>query len=310
MFMNYKNSIIETIGNTPLVRLNKIERKYNLPFKLFAKVERFNPTGSVKDRPAFNMINEGFKEGKINDQTLIIEPTSGNTGIGLSMVCAYFNLKLHIYMPENCSIERIKMMKAFGAEVFLTSKSLGMKGSVDAANKEADETQNSFIPSQFSNKANSLAHFNGTANEILNDLDGQVDVLIAGFGTGGTISGIGERFKQVLNNVEIIGVEPFSSPLLIENKTGPHKIQGIGANFIPTLLDKNVIDRIIDIKDDDAYEMSRELARIEGIFAGISSGASLAASLTLDKEKYINKNVVIILPDNGERYLSVEGLYE
>ena len=308
--MNYKNSIIETIGNTPLVRLNKIERKYNLPFKLFAKVERFNPTGSVKDRPSFNMINEGFKEGKINDQTLIIEPTSGNTGIGLSMVCAYFNLKLHIYMPENCSIERIKMMKAFGTEVFLTPKSLGMKGSVDAANKEASEIKNSFIPSEFSNKANSLAHFDGTAIEILNDLDGQVDVLIAGFGTGGTISGIGERFKQVLKSVEIIGVEPFSSPLLTENKAGPHKIQGIGANFVPSLLDKKVIDRIIDLQDNDAYDNSRELPKTQAIFARISSGASLATTLPLDKEKYKDKNVVIILPDNGERYLSVEDLYE
>ncbi len=308
--MNYKNSIIETIGNTPLVRLNKIERKYNLKFKLFAKIERFNPTGSVKDRAAFYMINEGFRQGLINDDTLIIEPTSGNTGIALAMVCAYFNLKLHIYMPENCSKERVQMMKAFGAKVNLTPKSIGMKGSVNLALEEAKNTSNSFVPSQFTNEANVLAHYEGTGKEILEALDNKVDVFLAGFGTGGTVSGVGKRLKEVNKDTEVIGVEPFSSPLLTENKTGPHKIQGIGANFIPAILDKNVIDRFIDIKDEEAYKFARELVEVEGIFAGISSGACLAASLKLDNDKYKDKNVVIILPDNGERYLSVPDLYE
>ncbi|MBO8427335.1 MAG: cysteine synthase A [Firmicutes bacterium] len=308
--MNYKENILETIGNTPLVKLNKIMKKYDLTFNLFAKVERFNPSGSVKDRASYYMIKEALKEGKINKDTLIIEPTSGNTGIGLAMVCSYLNLKLYIFMPESSSIERVKMMKALGAKVVLTKKELGMKGSIDEANKLAKETPNSYVPSQFDNKYNALAHYETTSIEILNALDNKLDVFIASFGTGGTLIGSARRFKEVNKNIEILGVEPESSPLLTKNKVGPHKIQGIGANFIPGLLDKTLVDKFVDVSDDDAYFFTNELALTEGIFSGISSGATLCAAVNLDKKKYKNKNIVIVLPDNGERYLSVEGLYE
>ena len=288
--MNYKNSILECIGNTPLVRLNKIEKKYDLNYKIFAKVERFNPTGSVKDRASFYMINKALKNKVINKETAIIEPTSGNTGIGLAMVCAYFGLKLYIFMPESSSIERVKMMKA--------------------PIKLSNEIPNSFIPSQFENDYNALSHYETTSREILDALDNKIDVFIAGFGTGGTISGCAKRFKEVNNKIHIIGVEPLSSPLLTKGKTGPHKLQGIGANFIPKLLNRSLIDEVIDISDDDAYFFTNELALVEGIFAGITSGASLAAAVNLNNKIYKGKNIVIILPDNGERYLSVEHLYD
>lgn len=306
----YKNSILECIGNTPLVRLNKIEKKYNLNFKLFAKVERFNPTGSIKDRPAFNMIFEALKNNIINKDTLIIEPTSGNTGIGLAMVCSYYDLKCHIYMPESSSIERVKMMKAYGCEVFLTKKEYGMKGSVEAALAEHKKVKNSFIPSQFDNCLNPLSHYEHTANEIYDDLEGKIDYLFAGIGTGGTISGIGKKLKKFNKDIKIVGVEPLSSPLLTKNKAGSHKIQGIGPNFVPRNLDLNYIDKICDVSDENAYQKAKELAQVEGIFCGISSGACLSASLDYNKEELKDKNVVIILPDNGERYLSVENLYE
>ena len=247
---------------------------------------------------------------KINKDTLIIEPTSGNTGIGLAMICAYFNLKCHIYMPSNSSIERVKMMEAYGAKVILTDASLGMKGAIEAAFKEYKENKNSFVPSQFDNYANSKSHYFTTAKEILSDLDNKVDVLVAGIGTGGTISGISSYFKDNNINAYIIGVEPSSSPLLTKNYTGAHKIQGIGANFVPKILKLDNINEIFDITDEEAYKGCNILAKEEGIFAGISSGAVLSAALKLDNDKFRNKNVVIILPDNGERYLSVEGLYE
>lgn len=308
--MNYKNSILECIGNTPLVRLNKIEKKYDLNYKIFAKVERFNPTGSVKDRASFYMIDKALKNKVINKETVIIEPTSGNTGIGLAMVCAYFGLKLYIFMPESSSIERVKMMKALGAKVMLTKKEFGMKGSIDEAIKLSKDIPNSFIPSQFENDYNALSHYETTSREILDALDNKIDVFIAGFGTGGTISGCAKRFKEVNNKIHIIGVEPLSSPLLTKGKAGPHKLQGIGANFIPKLLNRSLIDEVIDISDDDAYFFTNELALVEGIFAGITSGASLAAAVNLNNKIYKGKNIVIILPDNGERYLSVEHLYD
>ena len=306
----YKENILDCIGNTPLVKLNKIIKKYNLSFNLFAKVERFNPSGSIKDRASYFMIKDALNNPKINNDTLIIEPTSGNTGIGLAMICAYLNLKCHIYMPENSSIERVKMMEAYGAKVILTEASLGMKGAIDAAFKEYKENKNSFVPSQFDNLANLKSHYYTTAKEILYDLDNKIDVLIAGIGTGGTISGISSYFKDNNINAYIIGVEPSSSPLLTKKYTGAHKIQGIGANFIPEILKLENIDEVIDIKDDEAYKGCNILAKEEGIFAGISSGAALSAALKLDSNKFKNKNIVIILPDNGERYLSVEGLYE
>lgn len=306
----YKENILDCIGNTPLVKLNKIIKKYNLSFNLFAKVERFNPSGSIKDRASYFMIKDAFENHKINKDTLIIEPTSGNTGIGLAMICAYFNLKCHIYMPSNSSIERVKMMEAYGAKVILTNASLGMKGAIEEAFKEHKENKNSFVPSQFDNYANSKSHYYTTAKEILFDLDNNVDVLIAGIGTGGTISGISSYFKDNNLNTYIIGVEPSNSPLLTKKYTGAHKIQGIGANFVPAILKLENINEVIDIDDDEAYKGCNILAKEEGIFAGISSGAALSAALKLDNDKFKNKNVVIILPDNGERYLSVEGLYE
>lgn len=306
----YKENILDCIGNTPLVKLNKIIKKYNLSFNLFAKVERFNPSGSIKDRASYFMIKDALNNHKINSDTLIIEPTSGNTGIGLAMICAYLNLKCHIYMPANSSIERVKMMEAYGAKVILTEASLGMKGAIEAAFKEHQENKNSFVPSQFDNLANLKSHYYTTAKEILYDLDNKIDVLIAGIGTGGTISGISSYFKDNNINAYIIGVEPSSSPLLTKKYTGAHKIQGIGANFIPEILKLENINEVIDIKDDEAYKGCNILAKEEGIFAGISSGAALSAALKLDSNKFKNKNIVIILPDNGERYLSVEGLYE
>ena len=306
----YKENILDCIGNTPLVKLNKIIKKYNLSFNLFAKVERFNPSGSIKDRASYFMIKDALNNHKINNDTLIIEPTSGNTGIGLAMICAYLNLKCHIYMPANSSIERVKMMEAYGAKVILTEASLGMKGAIEAAFKEYKENKNSFVPSQFDNLANLKSHYYTTAKEILYDLDNKIDVLIAGIGTGGTISGISSYFKDNNINAYIIGVEPNASPLLTKKYTGAHKIQGIGANFVPKILKLENINEVIDIKDDEAYKGCNILAKEEGIFAGISSGAALSAALKLDSNKFKNKNIVIILPDNGERYLSVEGLYE
>ena len=308
--MNVKNSVLECIGNTPLVSLNKIKEKYNLKFNLYAKVERFNASGSIKDRASYFMIKKALEEKKINQDTLIIEPTSGNTGIGLAMICAYLNLKLHIYMLGSASKERVQMMKAFGAEVILTDKTLGMKGAIDAAYKEKEEVENSFIPSQFDNENNSLAHIETTGPEIDNDLDGKVDYVVAGIGTGGTISGLAQYFKSEPRNVKIIGVEPFSSPVLTKGVAGAHKIQGLGANFVPKILKRDLIDKVIPITDEDSYLYCNELAKVEGLFVGISSGAALAGAIELSKLENIDgKNVVIILPDNGERYLSVDGLF-
>lgn len=304
-----KKNILECIGDTPLVELKNIKEKFGLTFNIFAKLERSNPSGSVKDRAALFIIKEGIKKGLINEDTVIIEATSGNTGISLAMICAILKLKCIIAMPENASIERRKMMAAYGAEVVLTDKSLGMKGAVDKANELKLFYKNSFIADQFNNVANKLAHINMTAHEIMTDLENKVDVFIAGFGTSGTLIGTSTVLKQELSRVEVIGVEPLSSPLITRNEAGPHKIQGIGANFVPTLYDEKLVDRVIDIKDEDSYEGARLLARIEGIFAGISSGACLMAAISLDKDMYKDKNVVIVLPDNGERYLSVDGLF-
>ncbi len=305
--MKYYKSIIELIGSTPLIRLNKIEKKYKLNYKIFAKLEKYNASGSIKDRIAFNMISNALKKGVINKNTLIIEPTSGNTGIGLALICAYYNLKLHIYMPSSFSVERIKMMEFYGAEVFLTDKKLGMKGAIDKAIEEHKLVNDSFIPFQFSNKDNINAHYLYTAKELLNDLDNKIDVLISGIGTGGTIMGISKRFKKEKVNCKIIGVEPFESPLLSQNRSNSHKIEGIGANFIPPLIDMKYINEIKTASFDESFECVKELALEEGLFVGISSGAVLNVSLKLDKNKYKNKNVVLIFPDGGEKYLSIYG---
>lgn len=305
----YKNSILEAIGNTPLIKLNNIEKKHSLKFNLFAKLERSNPTGSVKDRAALYIIKEALRTGKINQDSTIIEATSGNTGISLAMIGASLKLKVIIVMPESASKERRDLMSVLGAKLILTPASEGMNGSVKVANDLLKNTPNSFSSDQFNNPSNVLAHFETTSIEILKDLDNKLDYFVAGFGTSGTLIGNAKRFKKINSNIQIVGVEPASSPLVSKGEAGSHKIQGIGANFIPSLFDKGLVDKVITITNEEAYEGVNLLAKQEGILSGISSGANLMAALKLNEEDNIeNKNVVIILPDNLERYLTVEGL--
>lgn len=302
--------MLKAIGNTPLVRLKNVEEAFSLPCPIYAKLERSNPTGSVKDRAAKYMIIKAIERGDIDEDTIIIEPTSGNTGISLAAICASLSLKIAIYMPENVSKERVLMMKAFGAEVVLTPKEKGMKGAVDAAEERAKREEKSFIPLQFANRDNILAHYETTGPEIEKEL-GNIDIFVAGFGTGGTLMGTGKYLKDKNSGIALIGIEPKSSPLLTSAKTGPHKIQGIGANFIPEIMDPSFVDEVLDISDEDAYEGARLLAKKEGILAGISSGANIMGAIALAKRKEnASKVIVTILPDNGERYLSVEGLFE
>lgn len=292
----------ELIGNTPLVKINKLTNA-----NIFAKIESFNPAGSIKDRPALNMIEKAEKEGLINKDTVIIEPTSGNTGIGLAMVCAIKGYKMILTMPETMSLERRKLLKAYGAEIILTEGSKGMQGSVDKAIELSKKYPNSFIPQQFDNPANPEAHIKTTAEEILHDTDGKVDVIVAGAGTGGTITGIAKGLKSHNPQIKAIAVEPESSQVLAGKPAGAHKIQGIGANFVPKNFDYNVVDEIIPVSDEDAFETARKLAKAEGILCGISSGAAMyAASEIAKRPEYKNKMIVVILPDSGERYLSSE----
>ncbi len=306
----YKNSVLNSIGETPLVKLDNVIKKYQLTFNLFAKLERCNPSGSVKDRAAYFIIKDGLDEKKIDKDSVIIEATSGNMGISLSMIAASFGLKCIICMPENASKERVLMMKAFGAEVILTDKKEGMTGSVKKAEELGRKYKNSFLAHQFENASNIKAHYEATSWEILKDLDGKLDVFMAGVGTSGTLIGNAKRFKQLNPKIEIIGIEPASSPLLNKGLSGPHLIQGLGPNFLPKIYDKKLVDKVFDITNEEAYEGTRILAKTEGMLCGISSGAALMGALKLNKDIYKNKNVVIILPDNGERYLSVENLYE
>ena len=306
----YKNSVLNSIGETPLVKLDNVIKKYQLTFNLFAKLERCNPSGSVKDRAAYFIIKDGLDEKKIDKDSVIIEATSGNMGISLSMIAASFGLKCIICMPENASTERVLMMKAFGAEVILTDKKEGMTGSVKKAEELGRKYKNSFLAHQFENASNIKAHYETTSWEILKDLDGKLDVFMAGVGTSGTLIGNAKRFKQLNPKIEIIGIEPASSPLLNKGLSGPHLIQGLGPNFLPKIYDKKLVDKVFDITNEEAYEGTRILAKTEGMLCGISSGAALMGALKLNKDIYKNKNVVIILPDNGERYLSVENLYE
>jgi len=307
--MIYKN-ICESIGNTPLIKLEKIKKLYNLPFDIYAKLERSNPSGSIKDRAAFQILKEALDNKIINHDTCILEATSGNMGISLAMICAYLDLKLIICMPENASKERILMMEGYGAKVILTKKEEGMNGSVKKVNELHQEIKNSYLTNQFSNKANINAHYLTTSREIYEDLHGKIDVFICGFGTSGTLIGCGKYFKEKNKNIKIIGIEPASSSLVSGNKAGSHKIQGIGANFVPELYKKDIVDDVITVSNEQAYEMCNILAKKEGIFVGISSGANIAGILKLDRNSYRNCNIVTVLPDNGERYLSVDGLFK
>jgi len=298
------NNILELIGKTPLVKLNKMN---DSDCQIALKLEFFNPSGSVKDRAAFYMLNEAKKAGKINSDTVIIEPTSGNTGIGLAMCCAVMGLRIIITMPESMSIERRKIIKAYGAELVLTPKEGGMQGAVDKAFELAKEYKNSFIPSQFTNPANVLAHKETTSVEIFEDTQGEVDIVVAGIGTSGTVMGVSQRLKELKPSVQVFGVEPEESPLLSEGHAHPHKIQGIGANFVPELYHKENIDGIIKITAGEAIEMARALAKNEGILVGISSGAILKAALDLAKKPENKGNLIVaIMCDFGERYLSTE----
>lgn len=303
--MKTYQKITDTIGNTPLVELTSLKKKLGFRANIFAKVEFFNPGGSVKDRIAKAMIEDALAKGLINQDTIIIEPTSGNTGIGLSMICASKGLKIILTMPETMSIERRKIVKAYGAEVILTPGSEGMKGAIARAEELAKQNPNSFIPSQFENQMNPKAHYETTGPEIYRDIDGQVDFFVAGVGTGGTLSGTGKYLKERKPDVKVIAVEPATSPVLSEGHAGPHKIQGIGAGFVPNTLDTKIYDEIMPIQNEEAFEKARLIAKNEGILVGISSGAALAAAIKLaSREENKDKNIVVLLPDTGERYLS------
>ncbi len=303
--MTIHKSVSELIGNTPLVELTNFEKNHNLDATILGKVELFNPAGSVKDRIAKAMIDEAVKAGKVNDDTVLIEPTSGNTGIGLAAIAAARGNRLIITMPETMSIERRNLMKAYGAEVVLTDGSKGMKGAIAKAQELAGEISNSFIPSQFTNPANPAIHEATTGPEIWKDTEGKVDILVAGVGTGGTVTGTGRYLKSQNPDVKVVAVEPAGSPVLSEGHAGAHKIQGIGAGFVPDTLDTSVYDEVISVADEDAFETGRELAAKEGLLVGISSGAAVwAASQLAQRPENKGKTIVAILPDTGERYLS------
>jgi cysteine synthase A len=293
------------IGNTPLLELKNIELKYGLKNKIYAKVESYNPAGSIKDRAAKEMILHALQEGKINQDTLLIEPTSGNTGIGLSMVAASKGLRIILTMPETMSVERRNLLKAYGAELVLTEGAKGMKGAIAKAEELAKEIPNSFIPSQFTNMANPNIHYITTGPEIFKDLDGNIDYLVAGVGTGGTLSGTGKYLKENKPSIKVVAVEPETSPVLSKGTPGPHKIQGIGAGFVPQTLDTSIYDEIITIGNEEAMEMGKESARVEGLLVGISSGAAMRAAIKIaQREENAGKTIVVLLPDTGERYLS------
>ena len=303
--MTIRKSVSELIGNTPLVELTNFEKNHNLDATILGKVELFNPAGSVKDRIAKAMIDEAVKAGKVNDETVLIEPTSGNTGIGLAAIAAARGNRLIITMPETMSIERRNLMKAYGAEVVLTDGSKGMKGAIAKAQELAGEIPNSFIPSQFTNPANPAIHEATTGPEIWRDTEGKVDILVAGVGTGGTVTGTGRYLKSQNPDVKVVAVEPAGSPVLSEGHAGAHKIQGIGAGFIPDTLDTSVYDEVIAVADEDAFETGRELAAKEGLLVGISSGAAVwTAGQLAQRPENKGKTIVAILPDTGERYLS------
>ena len=295
----------QLVGKTPLLELMHIEKELNLQARIFAKLEYFNPAGSVKDRIAKAMIEEAEESGKLKPDSVIIEPTSGNTGIGLASIATAKGYRLIIVMPETMSVERRKLIKAYGAELVLTEGTLGMKGAIAKAEELAEEIENSFIPGQFINPENSKIHFNTTGPEIYDDLEGKVDVIVAGVGTGGTITGVGKYLKSKNPNIKVAAVEPSASPVLSGGNSGAHKIQGIGAGFVPQILDTDIYDEIMQVENEDAFERGRLIGKKEGILVGISSGAALHAAIELAKrEENKGKNIVVIFPDSGDRYLS------
>ncbi len=298
-------SVSQLIGNTPLVELTNVERELELKAKLIAKVELFNPAGSVKDRVAMAMILDAEEKGKLKNSTVIIEPTSGNTGIGIAAVAAARGYRAIIVMPDSMSIERRQLMKAYGAELVLTEGAKGMKGAIAKADELAKEYPNSFIPGQFVNPSNPKAHYETTGPEIFEDTDGEVDIFVAGVGTGGTVTGVGKYLKEKKPEVKVVAVEPLSSPVLSQGVSGSHKIQGIGAGFVPDVLDRGVIDEIITVSNDDAFEYGRLPGKLEGLLVGISSGAALKAAIEVaSREENAGKTIVVLFPDTGDRYLS------
>ena len=300
-------SIQQLIGNTPLLQANGFSQQYSLPTPLLAKLEGMNPAGSAKDRPAREMIAKAQQEGLLQAGGTIIEPTSGNTGIGLAAVAVPQGYRVILTMPDTMSKERQALLKAYGATVVLTEGAKGMSGAIEKANQLAREIPNSFIPSQFDNPANPAAHYRTTGPEIWRDTEGKVDVFVAGIGTGGTISGVGAYLKEQNPHITVVGVEPADSPLLSGGQAGPHKLQGIGANFVPSVLDTTLIDQVVTVTTEDAFAAAKTFARSEGILCGISSGAALAAGVALaNQEQNKGKTIVVLLPDTGERYLSTE----
>ena len=297
----------QLIGNTPLVELTQIEKELGLKAKLIAKLELFNPAGSVKDRVAQAMINDAEKRGVLRKESVIIEPTSGNTGIGLASVAAARGYKLIIVMPDSMSVERRQIMKAYGAQLVLSPGAKGMPGAIELANQLAASTPNSFIAGQFVNPANVMAHYTTTGPEIYSATDGKVDIFVAGVGTGGTITGTGKYLKEQNSKIKVVAVEPATSPVLSKGVKGPHGIQGIGAGFVPDILDTGIYDEIIPVKDEDAFTYGRMMGKKEGVLVGISSGAALAAAVELAKrEENAGKQIVVLMPDTGDRYLSTK----
>ncbi len=302
---NIYTSADQLIGKTPLLELTNIEKKLDLNAKILAKLEYFNPAGSVKDRIAKAMIDDAEAKGLLKEGSVIIEPTSGNTGIGLAAVAAARGYRIIIVMPETMSVERRQLMKAYGAELVLTDGSKGMKGAIAKADELAEEIEGAFIPGQFINPANPAAHFATTGPEIYEDTDGKVDIFVAGVGTGGTVTGVGQYLKSKNPDVKIVAVEPASSPVLSKGEAGAHKIQGIGAGFVPDVLDTGVYDEIIAVENDDAFKAGKLIGKTEGVLVGISSGAAASAAIELAKRpENAGKNIVVLLPDTGDRYLS------